>query len=358
MVLVKTNAQVSPWSRRTPRIVLLCFSAGFAFGLTPGAALAQSAGCAPPYKIEWPATNPVWSFCWVPPDNSSGVDGSGLELRNVFYKGKLVLRQAHIPVLNVQYDPGGCGGGPSRSYRDWQNSPMPFEADNVLAPGYAEPTVPPKTVCDHPGTDAGEFYGVAVEKLADKLVLTTQLQAGHYRYLQTWTFYLDGTIEPRFGFTALVSPCTTKPHNHHVYWRLDFDIDGPKDDVIEESNGAVWRIRASETSRKNNPPSNRMWKVRDKKTGRGYIIEPGPHDGIADSWAVADMWGLLYNATQIDDGGAVLGPTGDGIHIGNYLNRANIKGRNVVLWTHAMHRHDGGIGCQLVGPTLKPIGPW
>jgi hypothetical protein len=101
-----------------------------------------------------------------------------------------------------------------------------------------------------------------------------------------------------------------------------------------------------------------MWKVRDKKNGRGYLVEPGPHDGIADGWAVADMWALLYNATQIDDGGAVAGLGGDAVHLGNYLNQANINGRNVVLWMHAMHRHAGGIGCQLVGPTLKPLGSW
>jgi hypothetical protein len=336
--------------------MLLC--AGLIIELTSDTSFAQgtSASCAPPYKIDWPATNPVWSFCWVPPDNSSGVDGSALELRNVFYKGKLVLRQAHVPVLNVQYDPGGCGGGPSLSYRDWQNAPMPFEADNVLAPGYAEPTVPPKTVCDHPGTDAGQFYGVAVQKLTDRLILTTEMQAGHYRYIQTWTFYLDGTIEPRFGFTAVISPCTTKPHNHHVYCRFDFDIDGPKDDVIEELNGSSWKVRATETSRKNAP--GRMWRVRDMKTGRGYLVQPGPYDGIADSWGVADMWALLYRAIEIDDGGAVAGPGGDAIHLIRYLNHANIKGRNVVLWMHAMHRHAGGIGCQMVGPTLKPFGLW
>lgn len=358
MTLTNLNAWLSIriWSRHRVLTLSMFFCAALVTELTSVTSFAQSAACVPPYKIEWPASNPVWSFCWVPPDNSSGVDGSGLELRNVFYKGKCVLRQAHVPVLNVQYDPGGCGGGASLSYRDWQNAPMPFEADNVLSPGYAEPTVPPKTVCDHPGSDAGQFYGVAVQKLSDKLILTTQLQAGHYRYIQTWTFYLDGTIETRFGFTAVTSPCTTKPHNHHVYWRLDFDIDGPKDDVIEELDGSTWKIRATETSRKNAP--GRMWRVRDKKSGRGYLIQPGDLDGIADSWAVADMWILLYRPTEIDDGGAVNGLMGDAIHLNNYLNGANINGRNVVLWMHAMWRHAGGVGCHMVGPTLKPFGPW
>ena len=42
----------------------------------------------------------------------------------------------------------------------------------------------------------------------------------------------------------------------------------------------------------------------------------------------------------------------------NFVNGETINGRDVVLWTHAMHRHATGIGCQFVGPTLKPFGPW
>ena len=76
---------------------------------------AQAVGneCAPPNKIDWPVDHPVWSLCWISPESSSGLDGAGLELRDVFYKGKRVLRRAGIPLIDVDYDPGGCG-----SYRD------------------------------------------------------------------------------------------------------------------------------------------------------------------------------------------------------------------------------------------------
>jgi hypothetical protein len=257
----------------------------------------------------------------------------------------------------VKYDPGGCGNGPELSYRDWQNSLMPFDANNVLSAGYAEPTVSPKTVCDHPGTDSGAFTGVAVEKGATKLVLTTQMQAGWYRYIQKWTFYLDGTIEPRFGFTAITDYCTSKPHNHHVYWRFDFDIDGAANDAIEVRN-FLWTLVPKETSDNYAPKAFRTWRVRDKSSGRGYQVTPGPADGVADAWAVADVWALLYRSNEIDDGGAIVGPGGDAAHLNNYRNGENINGRDVVLWTHAMHRHDSGISCQFVGPTLKPFGAW
>jgi hypothetical protein len=345
--------------KRKHLIVAAAVMSGVALWMSAGSVASGQAVpgyCVAPYKINWPASNPVWSLCWVPPDNSSGVDGSGLELRHVFYKGKRVFWQANVPVLNVKYDPGGCGG-PDLSYRDWQNSLMPFDANNVLSIGYAEPTVPPTTVCDHPGTDSGSFSGVAVEKGASQLILTTQMQAGWYRYIQKWIFHLDGTIEPRFGFTAINDYCTTKPHNHHVYWRFDFDIDGFPNDMVEERN-TIWSPKILEFNRNYAPLFGRSWRVRDKVTGRGYLVIPGPTDGVADAWAVADVWALLYRFGEIDDGGATSGPNGNAAHMSNYVNGENINGRDVVLWAHAMNRHATGIGCHFVGPTLKPFGPW
>lgn len=355
---------------RTTVLLALTLVGGVAF--VPRAhAQAVPGFCAAPYKINWPTLNPVWSLCWTPPDQSSGISGSGLELRHVFYRGRRVFWQAHVPVLNVQYDPGGCGGA-TLSYRDWQNELRAFEANNVLQPGYAEPTTPPRTVMDHPGSDAGTFAGVAVEKRADRLVITTQMQAGWYRYVQTWTFMLDGTIEPRFGFSAITSPCTPRPHNHHVYWRFDFDIEGAASDVIERFNllaallggPSVWAPvgpttrPGAETSDDRTHLLGLVWRVRDKTTGRGYAVIAGSADGTADAWAVADTWGLQYHVTELDDGGATGGPTGNAAHMTNFINGESVDGTDVVVWYHAAHRHAGILDSQFVGPTLKPLGAW
>jgi hypothetical protein len=79
---------------------------------------------------------------------------------------------------------------------------------------------------------------------------------------------------------------------------------------------------------------------------------------VADAWAVADLWGLIYYSTEIDDGGAVGGPNGDAAQMNKYLTGENINGQDVVVWYHAQARHAGGISCFLAGPTLKPIGAW
>jgi hypothetical protein len=96
----------------------------------------------------------------------------------------------------------------------------------------------------------------------------------------------------------------------------------------------------------------------DNGTGRGYSFTRGPNDGVADAWAVADFWGLQYRFSERDDGGATGGATGDAEHISNYLNGESINGRDVVIWYHSRNRHAGGINCDFVGPTLKPIGIW
>ena len=314
---------------------------------------AAAQACDANHLINWPDANPVWQLCWTSPVNSTGIDGSGLEVSAVRYKGRLVLSTGHMPVLNVKYDPGGCGG-PDLSFRDWGNELAPFEADHVIRPGYAEPTVPPRTVCDNPGSDIGSFAGVAAEKLADRLILSTQIQAGWYRYVVSWTFFLDGTFQPGIRFTAIANVCTPLPHYHDVYWRLDFDLDGTENDAIEELNNGVWTTFKTETQRLHSPSTGREWRVRDKITGTAYeLLPPGDAD-TADAWGVADLWALRFGSTEVDDGGATGGANGDQVHLDRYVTGEAIDGQDVVLWYRTGFRHVGPADCELGGPTLRP----
>src|SRR5262249_15353134 len=165
--------------------ILACLPAlvlGFAFG-AKDKSHADEGGPPPLHKVVWPAKNPVWTFYWVaPPDSSSPHGaGSGLELRHVFYKGKRVFWQAGVPVINVLYDK-------ATTYGDWLTEYAGFQVNNILGPHYAEPTTPPVTTCANPGAaDPGTFKGIALEKHADRLIFTTELEAGWYRYIQKWT---------------------------------------------------------------------------------------------------------------------------------------------------------------------------
>jgi hypothetical protein len=284
-----------------------------------------------------------------------------LELRDVFYKGLRVLRRAGLPLLNVDYDPGGCG-----SYRDWQHGLIEFDADGTRPSpkhNYVEASRPPRTACDEPDKQGGNFTGVAAEKLTEQLVLTTQLQSGPYRYTQKWTFRLDGSMEARIAFTARTDPCNVKPHSHHAYWRLEFDIGGDAKDYVEIPAPALsatpsWQRIRTEASLRNDPLRGGVWRVQSASVQRGYEIVSAPQNGIADSWAVADAWVLKFHPDELDDGGARPGPIGSAVQLDRYVDGESVDGAHVVLWVHAMDRHDGQDRCRFVGPTLRPIGKW
>ena len=317
------------------------------------------------HLMTWPDVAPVWQFCWVRPAESSGTRGSGIDLRSVYYNGHLVLKQAHMPILNVQYLPGGCG-----CFRDWMYGEIRFQSDNVIAPGYSEPTVPPVTVCDVGGSggDIGSFTGVAAEKLADVLILTTQTSAGWYRYIMKWKFHLDGRIEPYVAFAAVADSCISFTHKHHAYWRFDFDIDGPGGDVVTEgpNPSGVGRTGPryptvtlpTEALRKVDKPGI-VWSVADSTTRRGYRLVPGEETALpADSFSVGDVWVLKYKPNELDDSGQS-GPA-CAIKFNAYLNPPEGVAADVVLWYRTGAFHAGGDldDCHEVGPVLVPFGDW
>ena len=91
---------------------------------------------------------------------------------------------------------------------------------------------PARTILDPPETDSGNFRGVAIYRDGQEVVVVSELEAGYYRYVSEWRLHDDGTISPRFGFSAVENPCVCEVHHHHVYWRFDFDI-------LSEGNNVV-----------------------------------------------------------------------------------------------------------------------
>src|SRR5262249_57718477 len=109
-------------------------------------------------------------------------------------KGNGVLDRGKVPIRNVKYDNDACG-----PYRDWQFEEHCMQCDGAdVASGFRRVQTPPGTACS--GSDAGNFTGVAIYETACELILTTEMEAGWYRYIQEWRFHTDGTIRPRFKF--------------------------------------------------------------------------------------------------------------------------------------------------------------
>jgi hypothetical protein len=285
--------------------------------------------------------------------------GSGVELRMVTHRGPLVLWQAHVPILNVLYDDGV-------SYRDWQNQETPFaaEGNDPVGPGWRLCTQPPATILES-GTDAGNFQGVALWYADGELRIVSEVQAGWYRYVSDWRLRDDGVIKPRFGFAGTRNPRTCMRHQHHVYWRLDFDIEGAGADIVEQQGlffpgRPRWTTIVRETSRKRSAMA-RTWRVLDKSTQRGYRIVPGPVDGTADAYGGADLWFLRYHADELEDGVSLVGGTAADTQIktNKFLNGESIEATDIVVWYagHFVHDehdpspHQG----HIVGPELRPL---
>jgi hypothetical protein len=310
------------------------------------------------------STNEIlWKFLVIRPSASSGTRGSGIELRNVFYKGKKVLHMAHAPILNVRYDDDRCG-----PYRDWQYEESNFEAVGTdLAPGIRLCSSPARTIFQSGNDNAGNFRGVAIYAEGDTAVLISEMEAGWYRYITEWRFKANGTIFPRFGFSAVRNSCVCNVHHHHVYWRLDFDIESASNNIAQEFNdppifSGIWFTIKYETRRSKSSLLKRKWRIKNASSGRGYTIEPGSNDGNRDSFGVGDIWFVRYHgSSEYDDGYNNTFGSADQCkaHIDNFLTGESIFKQDIVVWygahfTHDVHDTDHAVG-HIVGPTLKPI---
>jgi len=309
----------------------------------------------------------LWSFVAIRPAASSGTNGSGIELRSVSYKGRRVLRGAHVPILNVRYDGDACG-----PYRDWQWEEGMIQANGSdPAPGFRLCTAPAKTIFDA-DTDLGNFLGVAVYVDGDEVVLVSELEAGWYRYISLWRLGADGTIKPRFMFGAVENSCVCNVHHHHVSWRFDFDVVTSAHNAVREFNDpplqgqtSRWHTLRHEIRRANRPGRKRRWRVVNRVSGESYTLIPGSEDGVRDNFGVGDLWALRRRpGAQIDDG---VGFTEDlnqaRAHLDRFVNGNSIYDTDVVLWyaahfTHDIHgdqdadEHHG----HIVGPDLVPSG--
>jgi hypothetical protein len=301
----------------------------------------------------------LWTFIAVRPAASSGTNGSGVELRYVNYRGKRALYRAHAPILNVKYDLDACG-----PYRDWQNWEGMIQADgtDVGTSGFRLCPTPAQTILDT-GTDTGNFLGVAIYVTGQEVVLVSEMEAGWYRYISEWRLNANGTIRPRFGFSAVNSSCVCKTHHHHVYWRFDFDIRTPGNNVVREYNNpplfppSNWHTKRYEIRRLRDSTRNRKWQIKNVSTGEGYTLTPGSNDGLADSFARGDLWILRYRGTELDDGVVATGPPYEA-DLDTFVNGELIENQDVVIWyaAHFTHVTSTGTTGHIVGPDLTPFG--
>lgn len=326
-------------------------------------------------------TNPVWEMTVLRPSASTGGEGSGIEIRDVKYRGKSVLKRAHLPVLNVKYV-NSCG-----PFRDWQYAEGYFQ---IPSSGVNFPNGPSGgfAVIDPPGiattiiesrNDTGNFRGVAIYQqdpgTGNELVLVTEMDAGWYRYIMEWRFGFDGRIRPRFGFgSAGPNSCICIQRNHHAYWRFDFDIVQPQNNIylVERGKKFLTPIR-TETAFFRNYARNRSFVIQNANGNEAYSITPNLTDStvtdangvLIDTFGKGDFWLLRFQGTAANPGELDDPNTDSSINLAPWLNGESLVGQDVVIWygAHQTRVDDASLslsgqiirGVHVIGPDLRPI---
>jgi hypothetical protein len=323
----------------------------------------------------------LWEMLVIRPSASSGASGerSGIEVRDVKYKGKSVLKRGHAPILNVQYDGNVCG-----PFRDWQYSEGFFQVPDGFttpAPGFA--VVPAgsgvATTAVETRNDFGNFQGVAVYQqdvgFGTEIVMVTEMNAGWYRYVMEWRFAPDGTIRPRYGFGSTTNSCVCSPRNHHVYWRFDFDIVQPNNKVFKIERGRKFLTPVgAESAFFRNYKLNRGFVIQNSNGDEAYQITPNLTDGsvtdsagiLTDTFGGGDFWLLKFQGTgaapgELDDVGS-----GSAANLAPWLNGESLVDQDVVVWYGAHQRRidDTSLnavnsniiaGLHVIGPDIRPV---
>ncbi|MEM7483410.1 MAG: hypothetical protein AAF481_19790 [Acidobacteriota bacterium] len=330
--------------------------------------------CEPPAQyLAWPPEEPIWRLCAIRPRDSSGPAGSGLELRNVYFRNRRVLHRAQIPITAVDHPlpssqqepadgepPDLCTG---RCFPTWTRQEAPFAADRRVSPGYFESQSPVQTSCDRVPSPAasnrapgrcpwGEALscveGFAAESEEDRWILTSEVAAAWYRYSLRWIFHRDGRIEARAGVQSDARSCARTPHTHHLLWRFDFDLSPLHRDRVTTPRGTVL---GSEGVRRREIDGDAGWLVQDERSGRGYRLIPGAAD---EPQSTGDLAVTLYEA--VSERAASACP----VDLRELGHGRLLAGGDLVLWyrSAASISPQAPFRCTVLGPTLAPVGRW
>lgn len=337
--MVRYASGAPPTSRATPD----------ACGVASAGQSTTANGTAGQYQFTVTDENNVtlWEFLAIRSSASSGnsSERSGIELRDVKYRGKSVLKRIHAPVLNVKYDNDVCG-----PYRDWQYQEGMFQATGTDLPGsnggVRDCGTNVATTALDTGNDTGNFKGLAFYQQDGEVVLVTEMNAGWYRYICEYRLAADGTIRPRYGYGATNNSCVCSAHTHHVYWRMDFDIGtAANNEVFPTSRYIVKGKSAYKTEQRIDRTLQGSFLIRNSDTGDAYRLVPNDNDGTAHddptNYSRGDVWLLKYQGTatvptELDDPN-----TSSAANIDAWVNGESLK-TDVVIWYGGHYYHSDG----------------
>lgn len=299
-------------------------------------------------------TGAGWSIYW----RISALQGGGLEVGFCDFQGRRVLYRGGAPFALVPYHRPPLGPEPPAPFFCYKDGfaaacgGVPFTALRHQAPnGQPPPSIwnasvdTDAVVVDvHPATDFDPA----------ELTITAKFQCGWYQYVHRWTFDSDGGIHPAVAMGGRLNPnARATAHLHHFYFRLDFDIDGSGQDVVEvfdhnsfnDPGGDHWQVVSSQGKFLAEPDTARKWRVRDlfstNQFGlpRSYELEL-PQLAGRDQYSTGDVWVTVFRGDSVQQGEGIscTDTALDTTYAVGALNTAN--GNDIVVWVVIRAHHE------------------
>ena len=298
-----------------------------------------------------------WSVFWRLTD-----EGGGMQVWWADFAGRRVMWKGSQPFAIVPYHfplpPGAQPGPPDSTFKDGLGAQCEGAAFTPLKMG-----APNANVQNQPqwkATVDTEAVSVRVEPGGnfgpDELVIEAKFMCGWYQYVQRWTFDSYGQIVADLGMGGAVNPgAPDAAHVHHMYFRVDLDIDGFSSDAFEvfkhssfddTAGGDAWSNPKSKQGKfKLDPPTARKFRVRDLtsalpnvKSTRGYEIEIPALAGT-DAHSTADIWATVYRGDNVEQGADVscVDSQLDAYATGPLDTK---RGSDIVCWVVVRHHHE------------------
>jgi len=256
--------------------------------------------------------------------------------------------------------------------------------------------------------------GTAEVRRSRRLVISAMHTIGNYDYGFYWYLYLDGTIEMEIKLTGIVAVSAVTPdggtdtapliapqlsspiHQHLFCFRLDFEVDGPKNSVYETNvepapigpnnpNGTLFHYdaallrRESDARRNVDPAKSRSWKITNpgvinrlgvpvayKLAPQGSTTMLAHHDSVEArraSFAQHNLWVTRHDALEQAAAGEFSNLHPGGAGLPEFVDKdRSIENTDVVLWhtvglTHVPRPEDWPVmPVEYCGFSLVPVG--
>jgi len=300
-------------------------------------------------------TGAGWSLFWRIQDL-----GSGLEIWWADFATLRVLWRGTQPMAIVPYHhPVFFPTKGDSTFKDGlnpQSEGAAFTPLKVDAPDLALPHKSPwEAALDTEAVDVR--VEAATPFTPETLSVSAKFQCGWYQYLQRWEFTADGVIEPNIAMGGGLNPYGPEvSHVHHMYFRIDLDIDGFSSDVFEvfshdsfqHPTGDRWTTQKSQGKHLVDVGHAGKFRVRDlvsesaPAVPRGYEIEI-PQSAHPDTHGTADCWAAVYRGDgtqQGEDAGSDANCTDAALDAYATGPLDTKKGSDVVLWVVVRHHHE------------------